>query len=202
MKLEGLPRHTGMHAAGILITPEAVDNYVPLSRQGGGEMNNSVHMTTFGGAGPLKMDFLGLRTLTVIQDSVRDAMLRNPGLELDPAEIDMDDPKVLDYISTGSTEGIFQLESGGMQVFMKRLKPRSLEDIIAGIALYRPGPMDFIPKYIAGKNDPDHIAYETGQLQPILESTYGCIVYQEQVMQIFQNLGGYSLGRPTISAVP
>lgn len=195
MKLEGLPRHTGMHAAGILITPEAVDNYVPLSRQGGGEITTQFTMTTLEELGLLKMDFLGLRTLTVIQDSVRDAMLRNPGLELDPAEIDMDDPKVLDYISTGSTEGIFQLESGGMQVFMKRLKPRSLEDIIAGIALYRPGPMDFIPKYIAGKSDPEHIDYDTDELVPILSSTYGCIVYQEQVMQIFRNLGGYSLGQ-------
>jgi len=195
MKLEGLPRHTSMHAAGILITPEDADNYVPLSRQGGGEVTTQYTMTTLEELGLLKMDFLGLRTLTVIQDAVDAANARHPGLDLNINKIDMNDPAVLDYIGTGATDGIFQIESGGMQVFMKRLKPRSLEDVIAGIALYRPGPMDFIPKYIAGKNDPDHIAYETGQLQPILESTYGCIVYQEQVMQIFQNLAGYSLGQ-------
>ena len=195
MRLEGLPRHTSMHAAGILITPEDADNYVPLSRQGGGEITTQFTMTTLEELGLLKMDFLGLRTLTVIKDAVDAAVERHPGLSLDIDKIDMDDPAVLDYIGTGATEGIFQIESGGMQVFMKRLKPKSLEDIIAGIALYRPGPMDFIPKYIAGKNDPDHIEYDADSLIPILDSTYGCIVYQEQVMQIFQQLAGYSLGQ-------
>ncbi|MCR5747085.1 MAG: DNA polymerase III subunit alpha [Lachnospiraceae bacterium] len=195
LRLEGLPRHTSMHAAGILITPEDADNYVPLSRQGGGEITTQFTMTTLEELGLLKMDFLGLRTLTVIKDAVDAAVERHPGLELDIDKIDMDDPAVLEYIGTGATEGIFQIESGGMQVFMKRLKPKSLEDIIAGIALYRPGPMDFIPKYIAGKNDPAHIDYDAVGLVPILNSTYGCIVYQEQVMQIFQNLAGYSLGQ-------
>lgn len=195
LKLEGLPRHSSIHAAGILITPEDADNYVPLSRQGGGEVTTQYTMTTLEELGLLKMDFLGLRTLTVIQDAVDAAMERNPGLSLDINSIDLDDKKVLDYIGTGATEGVFQLESGGMQSFMKRLAPKSFEDIIAGIALYRPGPMDFIPRYIAGKNDAGNIAYDTKELVPILETTYGCIVYQEQVMQIFQSLAGYSLGQ-------
>ncbi|MBO5552338.1 MAG: DNA polymerase III subunit alpha [Lachnospiraceae bacterium] len=195
LRLEGLPRHSSMHAAGILITPEDADNYVPLSRQGGGEITTQYTMTTLEELGLLKMDFLGLRTLTVIQDAVDAVLARNPGLELDINSIDLDDKKVLDYIGTGATEGVFQLESGGMQLFMKRLLPKSFEDIIAGIALYRPGPMDFIPKYIAGKNNSENIEYDTGELVPILETTYGCIVYQEQVMQIFQSLAGYSLGQ-------
>ncbi|MCR5775496.1 MAG: DNA polymerase III subunit alpha, partial [Lachnospiraceae bacterium] len=195
LKLEGLPRHSSMHAAGILITPEDADSYVPLSRQGGGEITTQYTMTTLEELGLLKMDFLGLRTLTVIKDAVTAAKERNPGLDLDINTIDLDDKKVLEYIGTGATEGVFQLESGGMQIFMKRLQPRSFEDIIAGIALYRPGPMDFIPKYISGKNDAGNIAYDTDELIPILETTYGCIVYQEQVMQIFQSLAGYSLGQ-------
>ena len=195
LRLEGLPRHTSIHAAGILITPEDADNYVPLSKQGGGEITTQYTMTTLEELGLLKMDFLGLRTLTVIKDAAEAAMRRNPGLHIDMDRIDMNDPAVLSYIGTGQTDGIFQIESAGMQSFMKRLKPKSLEDIIAGIALYRPGPMDFIPKYIDGKNSPESIAYETSELVPILESTYGCIVYQEQVMQIFQSLAGYSLGQ-------
>ncbi|MBR1523494.1 MAG: DNA polymerase III subunit alpha [Lachnospiraceae bacterium] len=195
LRLEGLPRHSSMHAAGILITPEDADNYVPLSRQGGGEITTQYTMTTLEELGLLKMDFLGLRTLTVIQDAVDAAIARNPGLELNINAIDLDDKNVLDYIGTGATEGVFQLESGGMQLFMKRLMPKSFEDIIAGIALYRPGPMDFIPKYIAGKNDAGNIQYDTKELIPILDTTYGCIVYQEQVMQIFQSLAGYSLGQ-------
>ena len=195
LKLEGLPRHTTIHAAGILITPEDVDNYVPMSRQGGGEITTQFEKDTLEELGLLKMDFLGLRTLTVISDAARSAMERHPGLVIDMDSIDLNDRKVLDYIGTGQTAGIFQIESEGMQSFMKRLLPKSLEDVIAGIALYRPGPMDFIPRYISGKSDPKSIAYETETLVPILEATYGCIVYQEQVMQIFQSLAGYSLGQ-------
>ncbi len=195
MRLEGLPRHTSMHAAGILITPENADEYVPLSRGSNGEVTTQFTMTTLEELGLLKMDFLGLRTLTVIQDAVNTANERHPGLDLDIERIDYDDKDVMKYISTGETDGIFQLESGGMKIFMKRLKPQSLEDIIAGIALYRPGPMDFIPKYIAGKNDAANVKYDCPELEPILKPTYGCIVYQEQVMQIVQQLGGYTLGR-------
>lgn len=195
LKLEGLPRHTTIHAAGILITPEDTDNYVPLSKQGGGEITTQFPKDTLEELGLLKMDFLGLRTLTVIKDAAEAAMERHPGLKIDMDRIDMNDKAVLDYIGTGQTDGIFQIESGGMQSFMKKLKPKSLEDIIAGIALYRPGPMDFIPKYITGKNDPEGIKYDTRELVPILEATYGCIIYQEQVMQIFQSLAGYSLGQ-------
>lgn len=195
MKLEGLPRHTSMHAAGILITPEAADEYVPLSRGGNGEVTTQFTMTTLEELGLLKMDFLGLRTLTVIHDAINAVNERHPEAHLDIDGIDYDDPKVMEYISTGNTDGIFQLESGGMQVFMKRLKPGNLEDIIAGIALYRPGPMDFIPKYISGKNDAANVKYDCRELEPILKPTYGCIVYQEQVMQIVQQLGGYTLGR-------
>ena len=195
MRLEGLPRHTSMHAAGILITPEDADEYVPLSRGSNGEITTQFTMTTLEELGLLKMDFLGLRTLTVIQDAVKAVNLRHPDAKLNIDGIDYDDPKVMAYIGTGNTDGIFQLESGGMKVFMKRLKPGSLEDIIAGIALYRPGPMDFIPKYIAGKQDAANVKYDCPELEPILKPTYGCIVYQEQVMQIVQQLGGYTLGR-------
>ncbi len=194
-RLEGLPRHTSIHAAGILITPEDADEYVPLSRGANGEITTQYTKDPLEELGLLKMDFLGLRTLTVIQDAVNSVNERHPDLNLDISTIDYDDPKVMAYIGTGNTEGIFQLESGGMQVFMKRLKPRSLEDIIAGIALYRPGPMDFIPKYIEGKNNAENVRYDCPELEPILSSTYGCIVYQEQVMQIVQKLGGYTLGR-------
>ena len=194
-RLEGLLRNTSIHAAGILITPEDVDRYVPLSRAVNGEITTQFTMTTIEELGLLKMDFLGLRTLTVIDDAVRCINERHPEEHLDIEKIDYDDPKVMDYISTGNTEGIFQIESDGMRSFMKKLKPKSIEDIIAGIALYRPGPMDFIPKYIEGKNNADRVTYDCPELEPILAPTYGCIVYQEQVMQIVQKLGGYTLGR-------
>ncbi len=197
MKLEGLPRHTSMHAAGILITPEDTDNYVPLYRGSNGEVTTQFTMTTLEELGLLKMDFLGLRTLTVIQNAVKFINERH-GEKLDIDSIDYDDTKTLKFISTGETDGIFQLESGGMQRFMKELSPEKLEDIIAGIALYRPGPMDFIPQYIAGKKNKDNVHYVCPELEPILKPTYGCIVYQEQVMQIFRDLAGYSLGAADI----
>ena len=197
MKLEGLPRHTSMHAAGILITPEDADNYVPLSRGSNGEVTTQFTMTTLEELGLLKMDFLGLRTLTVIQNAVSFINERH-NEKLDIRRIDYDDEKTLKFISTGETDGIFQLESGGMQRFMKDLSPEKLEDIIAGIALYRPGPMDFIPRYIAGKKNKDNVRYICPELEPILNPTYGCIVYQEQVMQIFRDLAGYSLGAADI----
>ena len=193
-RLEGLPRHTSMHAAGVVICQKAVDEFVPLSRGSDGAITTQFTMTTLEELGLLKMDFLGLRTLTVIQNAVRLAE-KSTGKIIDIDHIDFNDKAVLDSIGTGKTEGIFQLESGGMKNFMKELKPQSLEDIIAGISLYRPGPMDFIPRYIKGKNNPDTITYECPELEPILEPTYGCIVYQEQVMQIVQALAGYSLGR-------
>ncbi len=193
-KLEGLPRHASMHAAGVVITQKAVNEYVPLSRGSDGTITTQFTMTTLEELGLLKMDFLGLRTLTVIHDAVELAE-RSSGKKLDIDHLDFDDPKVWASIGTGKTDGVFQLESAGMQNFMKELKPRSLEDLIAGIALYRPGPMDFIPQYIRGKEHPESITYECPQLKPILEPTYGCIVYQEQVMQIVRDLGGYTLGR-------
>lgn len=192
-RLEGLPRHSSMHAAGVVISQKSVDEYVPLSRASDGTIVTQFTMTTLEELGLLKMDFLGLRTLTVIQNAVRMAKARTPDLNMDT--IDYNDKQVLDYIGTGKTDGIFQLESAGMKSFMKELKPHSLEDIIAGISLYRPGPMDFIPQYIRGKNDASSITYDCPQLEPILAPTYGCIVYQEQVMQIVQALAGYSLGR-------
>ncbi len=193
-RLEGLPRHTSMHAAGVVISQKAVDEYVPLSRASDGSITTQFTMTTLEELGLLKMDFLGLRTLTVIQNAVRLAE-RSSGRPLDMEKIDYNDPKVLRMIGSGKCEGVFQLESGGMKSFMKELKPQSLEDIIAGISLYRPGPMDFIPKYIEGKNHPENIQYDCPELKPILEATYGCIVYQEQVMQIVRDLAGYTLGR-------
>jgi DNA polymerase-3 subunit alpha len=193
-KLEGLPRHTSMHAAGVVICQKPADEFVPLSRGSDGAITTQFTMTTIEELGLLKMDFLGLRTLTVIKNAVR-FIKKNRGITLDLNKIDYNDKKVLDYIGTGNTEGIFQLESGGMKSFMKELKPESLEDIIAGISLYRPGPMDFIPKYLEGKNNRDSVTYECPQLEPILEPTYGCIVYQEQVMQIVRDLGGYTMGR-------
>ncbi len=196
-RLEGLPRHTSMHAAGVVISQKAVDEYVPLSLGSDGSVTAQFTMTTLEELGLLKMDFLGLRTLTVIQDAVRLAG-RSSGKRIDIGEIDYDDKKVLASIGTGRTDGIFQLESGGMKSFMKELKPQSLEDVIAGIALYRPGPMDFIPQYIKGKDHPESITYDCPQLEPILASTYGCIVYQEQVMQIVRELAGYTLGRSDI----
>ena len=193
-RLEGLPRHTSMHAAGVVISEKAMDEYVPLSRASDGTITTQFVMTTIEELGLLKMDFLGLRTLTVIRDAV-DLVEKNHGIHIDVDEIDYDDKKVLDSVGTGRCDGIFQLESAGMKNFMKELKPQSLEDIIAGISLYRPGPMDFIPKYIKGKNEPESVSYVCKELEPILEPTYGCIVYQEQVMQIVQNLAGYTMGQ-------
>ena len=193
-RLEGLPRHTSMHAAGVVISQKAMDEYVPLSRASDGTITTQFVMTTIEELGLLKMDFLGLRTLTVIHDAVELAE-RNHGVSIDIDKIDYDDKKVLESIGTGKCDGIFQLESAGMKNFMKELKPDSLEDIIAGISLYRPGPMDFIPKYIKGKNEPESVTYVCKELEPILEPTYGCIVYQEQVMQIVQNLAGYTMGQ-------
>ena len=193
-RLEGLPRHTSMHAAGVVISQKAIDEYVPLSLGSDGSVTTQFTMTTLEELGLLKMDFLGLRTLTVIQDAVKLAS-RSSGKDINMEQIDYNDKAVLDSIGTGRTDGIFQLESGGMKSFMKELKPQNLEDIIAGISLYRPGPMDFIPQYIKGKNHTDNITYDCPQLEPILAPTYGCIVYQEQVMQIVRDLAGYTLGR-------
>ena len=193
-RLEGLPRHSSMHAAGVVICPHEADEYVPLSRGSDGSITTQFTMTTLEELGLLKMDFLGLRTLTVIQRAV-DNVKKIHGISIDVDGLDYDDKAVLASIGTGKTDGIFQLESGGMKSFMKELKPRSLEDIIAGISLYRPGPMDFIPKYIKGKDNHDAVTYACPQLEPILSPTYGCIVYQEQVMQIVRDLGGYTLGR-------
>ncbi len=187
MRLEGLPRHTSIHAAGVVISPRGVDDFVPVSRAADGTITTQYTMVTLEELGLLKMDFLGLRNLTVIKNAT-DGIL---ALE----NIDYDDKNVFEMISSGKTEGVFQLESAGMKNFMKELKPESLEDIIAGISLYRPGPMDFIPKYIAGKNDKDNIVYDCPELEHILAPTYGCIVYQEQVMQIVRELAGYSYGR-------
>ena len=193
-RLEGLPRHTSMHAAGVVISQKDVDEYVPLSRASDGSITTQFTMTTLEELGLLKMDFLGLRTLTVIQNAVK-LVEKSTGTVLDMDQIDYNDPTVLRMIGSGKCEGVFQLESAGMKNFMKELKPQSLEDIIAGISLYRPGPMDFIPQYIKGKNHPEEIRYDCLQLEPILEPTYGCIVYQEQVMQIVRDLAGYTLGR-------
>ena len=193
-RLEGLPRHTSMHAAGVVISQKEVDEYVPLSRAQDGTIVAQFTMTTLEELGLLKMDFLGLRTLTVIQNAAK-MVEKDKGITLDMFHIDYNDSKVLASLGTGRTDGVFQLESSGMKNFMKELKPQSLEDVIAGISLYRPGPMDFIPQYIRGKNRPDTIRYDCPQLEPILSPTYGCIVYQEQVMQIVRNLAGYTLGR-------
>lgn len=204
-RLEGLQRHTSMHAAGVLISSKSVDEFVPLSKSSDGTITTQFVMTTLEELGLLKMDFLGLRTLTVIRDTLK--LIENGskdsvtaqgaprGIAIDLDNIDYNDKKVLDSLGTGKTEGVFQLESAGMRSFMKELKPESLEDIIAGIALYRPGPMDFIPKYLHGKNNPKDVTYDCPQLEPILKNTHGCIVYQEQVMQIVRDLAGYTLGR-------
>lgn len=193
LKLEGLPRHASIHAAGVVISKKAVEEYVPLALGVDDAVTTQFTMTTLEELGLLKMDFLGLRTLTVLQNAL--AMIKkNYDVDIDLKKIDYDDKKVYEFISTGKTDAVFQLESAGMQSFMKRLKPENLEDIIAGISLYRPGPMDFIPKYIAGKNNKDRVSYDTPQLISILEPTYGCIVYQEQVMQIVRDLAGYTMG--------
>ncbi len=221
-RLEGMPRHTSVHAAGVVICSEPAEDLVPLARAQDGSVTTQFTMTAIEELGLLKMDFLGLRTLTVIQNAVRMAnesireagggypenepripvvgtverTRENPaGYPFSIEDISYDDPKVFASIATGRTDGVFQIESGGMQSFMKELQPGSIEDLTAGISLYRPGPMDFIPKYIRGKKDVAGITYDCPQLEPILEPTYGCIVYQEQVMQIVRDLGGYTLGR-------
>lgn len=193
-RLEGLPRHASMHAAGVVISKKSADEYVPLSRGADGSVTTQYTMTTLEELGLLKMDFLGLRTLTVIQKAA-EAASKKTGHAIDMLQIDFNDPKVMEMIGNGNTEGIFQLESAGMKSFMKELKPSALEDVIAGISLYRPGPMEFIPRYLKGKNDPSSIRYECDKLEPILKPTYGCIVYQEQVMQIVRDLAGYTWGR-------
>ena len=193
-RLEGLPRHTSMHAAGVVISQKAVEEYVPLSRASDGSITTQFTMTTLEELGLLKMDFLGLRTLTVIQDAARMASEKE-GRVIDMDRIDYEDSRVYASLGTGKTDGVFQLESSGMKSFMKELRPRNMEDVIAGISLYRPGPMDFIPQYIKGKDHPETISYDCPELEEILEPTYGCIVYQEQVMQIVQRLAGYTLGR-------
>lgn len=193
-RLEGLPNHTSVHAAGVVIYPGEASNYVPLGRASDGTPTAEYNMVQLEELGLLKMDFLGLRTLTVLKDAVKNVKA-SQGIDIDIDYIDLNDKKVLDFIGTGRTEGVFQLESAGMQNFMKELKPQNFEDIVAGISLYRPGPMDFIPNYIRGKNNADTVTYVTPELQPILEPTYGCIVYQEQVMQIVQQLAGYTMGQ-------
>ncbi len=196
-RLEGLPRHTSTHAAGVVISQKPMDEYVPLSRGVDGMVTTQFTMTTLEELGLLKMDFLGLRTLTVIDNAVR-LVEKDYGVKIDIDHVDFDDLKVLDSLGTGKTDGVFQLESSGMKNFVKELKPHSLEDVIAGIALYRPGPMDFIPAYVRGKNMHGEIQYDCPQLEPILSPTYGCIVYQEQVMQIVRDLAGYTWGRSDI----
>ena len=193
-KLEGLPNHTSVHAAGVVIYPGIASDYVPLGRASDGSPTAEFNMVQLEELGLLKMDFLGLRTLTVLKDAVKN-IKASKGINVDIDHIDLNDKKVLDFIGTGKTEGVFQLESAGMQNFMKELRPQSFEDIVAGISLYRPGPMDFIPDYIKGKNNPQDIHYMTPELESILEPTYGCIVYQEQVMQIVQKLAGYTMGQ-------
>lgn len=193
-KLEGLPNHTSVHAAGVVIYPGIASDYVPLGRSNDGSPTAEYNMVQLEELGLLKMDFLGLRTLTVLKDAVKN-IKASKGIDIDIDHIDVNDKKMLDFIGSGKTQGVFQLESAGMQNFMKELKPQSFEDIVAGISLYRPGPMDFIPDYIKGKNNRDEITYVTPELESILEPTYGCIVYQEQVMQIVQKLAGYTMGQ-------
>ncbi len=193
-KLEGLPNHVSVHAAGVVIYPGVASDYVPLGRASDGTPTAEYNMVQLEELGLLKMDFLGLRTLTVLKDAVKNVK-KSKGIDIDIDHINFNDKAVLDFIGTGKTEGVFQLESGGMQNFMRELKPQSFEDIVAGISLYRPGPMDFIPDYIRGKNNQESITYVTPELESILEPTYGCIVYQEQVMQIVQKLAGYTMGQ-------
>ncbi|MDL2205721.1 DNA polymerase III subunit alpha [Eubacteriales bacterium OttesenSCG-928-N13] len=192
-KLEGMPRHASTHAAGVLITGKPVSDYVPL------QTNDDVITTQFPmgileSLGLLKMDFLGLRTLTVIGDSLI-MIEEGGGPHMVPEDIPLDDPLVYQMISSGDTDGIFQLESGGMRSFLTNMRPENFEDIIAAISLYRPGPMESIPRYVAGKHNPQTVRYLHQSLKPILDVTYGCMVYQEQVMQIVRDLAGYSMGR-------
>ncbi|HKM28613.1 MAG TPA: DNA polymerase III subunit alpha, partial [Anaerovoracaceae bacterium] len=193
MALEGMPRHASTHAAGVVISKDPIDDYVPLYLSDKG-LSTQFTMTTIEELGLLKMDFLGLRNLTVIRDAL-ELIDQDFGDSIDFAKMGYDDPKVYEMIAAGNTEGIFQLESGGMTQFMKSLRPTCFEDVVAGISLYRPGPMDSIPKYIANKKNPAGVKYATPKLEPILGVTYGCLVYQEQVMQIVRDLGGYSYGR-------
>ncbi len=193
MRLEGLPRHSSTHAAGVVVCDRPVYEYVPLNTNDGA-VTTQFTMNTLEQLGLLKMDFLGLRTLTVIQNAVKQ-IKANKGIDIDIEQIDLNDESTFELISAAKTEGVFQLESEGMKSFMKDLKPRNMEDIIAGVSLYRPGPMDFIPAYIKGKKNASAIKYDCEELVPILEPTYGCIVYQEQVMQIVRDLAGYTLGR-------
>lgn len=194
MKLENLPRNSGMHAAGVVIGQKPIEEYVPLAKGGDDAIVTQFTKETVERLGLLKMDFLGLRTLTEIQDAC-DMISQSVKAPFSLNDISYDDPKVYELISSGRCEGIFQLESPGMRGFMKNLRPESLEDIIAGISLYRPGPMDSIPRYIKNKNHPEQVVYDCPELEKILKDTYGCIVYQEQVMQIVMELAGYTLGR-------
>ena len=191
-KLEGLPRHASTHAAGVVITKDPVDTYVPLYKNDN-LISTQYTMTILEELGLLKMDFLGLRTLTVIKDTI-DMVKKNRGIDVKYDE-NMSDPKVYKLWWDGNTSGVFQFESAGMVSFMKELKPDRLEDLVAGVSLYRPGPMDQIPRYIKGKLNPEETVYTHPALEPILNVTYGCMVYQEQVMQIVRDIGGYSLGR-------
>lgn len=193
MKLEGFPRNTSTHACGVLIAPTPVDDYVPLARNGD-DITTQYNMTELESLGLLKMDFLGLRTLTDIHKTLQ-YIKEQHGVDIDFYDMEYDDQNVYRLISSGNTEAVFQLESGGMKKFMKELQPDCLEDIIAGVALYRPGPMDSIPRYVKNKRDKEHIQYAHPLLEPILNVTYGCIVYQEQVMKVFQVLGGYNMGQ-------
>ena len=193
VKLEGFPRNTSTHAAGVLIAPDRVDNFVPLSRNGE-DITTQYNMIELEQLGLLKMDFLGLRTLTDIDKAIK-YVEKIHGVKIDFYDMEYDDPKVYELISSGDTDAIFQLESAGMKKFMKELKPDCLEDIIAGVSLYRPGPMDSIPRYVKNKQNPDKIVYAHPCLEPILNVTYGCIVYQEQVMKVLQVMGGYTMGQ-------
>ena len=192
MTLEGMPRHASTHAAGVLITGKPVVEFVPLQRNDE-VITTQYPMGTIEQLGLLKMDFLGLRTLTVIRDALD--MMRDLGVDMHPEDIPMDDDAVYEMISAGDTDGVFQLEGSGMRAFLTNMKPGNFEDIIAAISLYRPGPMESIPRYIEGKHNPASVRYETEKLKPILDVTYGCMVYQEQVMQIVRDLAGYSYGR-------
>lgn len=193
IKLENVPRNVSTHAAGVVIAPAAIDTFVPLveSKKGIATQYTMIEIEELG---LLKMDFLGLRNLTVIQDTL-DQIKKNHGIDIDMSSLDLADPKVYQMISKGKTVGVFQLESKGITDFMRKLKPTCFEDIIAGVALYRPGPMDSIPDYLNNKKHPDKIRYVDPKLADILDVTYGCIVYQEQVMQIVQKLAGYSFAR-------
>lgn len=195
MSIEGMPRHATMHAAGVVITDKPVSDYVPLSKNDDNIVTQFT-MTTLEELGLLKMDFLGLRNLTVIDDAEK--LIKHNHPEYNPEDVREDDKNVFKMISKGYTEGVFQFESQGMRNVLTQLKPDSVEDLIAVLSLYRPGPMDSIPTYIDCRHNPSHIRYKHPMLKEILEVTYGCIVYQEQVMQIFRTLAGYSLGRADI----